>query len=429
MTSITVHLIKDGNLLETREISPHEKISKLLENYPFCSLSLYGEKLNHEDSVCETIINNGDDLIVADKSPCEMADENLLVQCLDERILRKYNREILKFYVFPDQSVTDVFVSLLLQIVKGNGECTIKKHDDGIFESSANFPIIADFYKPKFRILGRVELPPVRIWRQTIIPSRQIPDDIMRDSEFFVHNEQRIEDIRYPEISIYTEDVTFHTFFNELLWETGSMVAGSYLLKHLGLIDDPHDIDVFSFDTTFLIRIVEELDDRGIGYNISNDRGEDFNSFRITSREYNKFHINFVQVKRQGYTDILDYICRNFDISPCITAYDGRTLYYNRHVFDKKIDILLDGTRILKYVERGFKIRRILGNVTAKLYEDRQDMDYHELVFVPELAHKVDLNSFRLCLLAVCTKKELIKNVPLQYKEHILKAFCNEYFE
>lgn len=429
MTSITVHLIRDGDVLETQEIGQHEKISKLLENYPFCNLSIYGEKINREDVVCETIICDGDDLIIADKSPHERADENLLVQCLDERILRKYGREILKFYVFPDQSILDVSVSLLLGISKGNGEFIIKEHSDGIFESSANFPIITDFYKPEFRILGRIECP-IRMGRQTIISSRQIPDDIMRDSEFFVHNEQRDEDIHYPEIeSFIGGDISFHEILNRLLWETGSMVSGSYLLKHLGLIDDPHDIDIFSFDTTFLIRVVEELDNLGVGYNVSNDRGEDFNSFRITSRQYNRFHINFVQVKRRECDDILDFIRRNFDISPCITAYDGRTLYYNRHVFDKKMDILLDGTRILKYVERGFKIRRVLGNVTAKLYENRQDLDYHQLIFVPELAHEVKMDCLRLCLLAVCTKKELIKNVPRRFKEKTLEAFCEEYFE
>ena len=151
--------------------------------------------------------------------------------------------------------------------------------------------------------------------------------------------------------------------FQALLFETGSWLAGSYMLQTIvGEIYDDSDIDIFC-PSTKLLRLMGFFHERGgAGYDI---RGTD-TSYRLNSLQGVvdiDFHGKKVQLISVDKRNISKYIDEVFDLSFCKARFDGvRVLPEDLTDICNKRGTLnhrygnRSHTRVLKYEERGYTI-------------------------------------------------------------------------
>ena len=203
-------------------------------------------------------------------------------------------------------------------------------------------------------------------------------DKEIEKSEKFYHNM-----IRRYELSLQNR-VT--DFISSKLKETKSVISGSFILYDLGLSSEFDDIDVFSESLDLLVDLINF---GGILRPVRHCFKSSFLSYKLTFNVNDRnLVINFIHVNCDGVLTndienssqerVLKFICQRFDISCCITAFDGENIHYHDSLYSKVFDVCGKTTdyhvanRILKYIYRGFEIGDIKHTDTCqRLYSDK----------------------------------------------------------
>lgn len=211
-------------------------------------------------------------------------------------------------------------------------------------------------------------------------------------------------------------------FISSRLKSSKSVISGSFILYDLKLICRFDDIDVFSESLDLLVDLMNfggALEPMNPCFKSS------FLSYKLLFKIDDKdFIVNYIHVncdesltndiESSSQERVLKFICQRFDISCCITAFDGDTLHYHSSLYSKVFDVCGKTTdthvanRILKYIDRGFAIDDIKHTETCqRLYSDKPmkapKTQKHEgyVIF-----HMVKFGNVRLL-------KEIIKHVDV----------------
>lgn len=202
-------------------------------------------------------------------------------------------------------------------------------------------------------------------------------DKEIEKSEKFYHNMTK----RY-ELSTRNRVIEF---VSSKLKSTKSVISGSFILYDLNLIPEFDDIDVFSESLDLLVDLIHF---GGTLQPMNPCFKSSFLSYKLSFDVDNKyFVVNFIHVNCDGHLTndianssqerVLKFISQRFDLSCCITAFDGDTLHYHDSLYSRVFDVCGKTTddhvanRIIKYSRRGFEIGDIKHTETCqRLYSD-----------------------------------------------------------
>ena len=194
---------------------------------------------------------------------------------------------------------------------------------------------------------------------------------------FFCYNKT----LRKP-ILINERDEDFSRFFISKMKESGALICGGYalssffqdgrsILKNWRTRRD--DIDIFSYNLTFLREILRYFLSRSITFKITCFKFFRLDSYKISDIK-DLITINIVHLgdtlSPEDLVDltsdlnrkkIMDFMCERFDISACITCHDGEKFHYNDSIENKLFDCRYSTkVRVNKYVSRGFTVNEKL---------------------------------------------------------------------
>jgi len=213
------------------------------------------------------------------------------------------------------------------------------------------------------------------------------------EMEFFCHNKK----LRKP-IAILNGDEKFSNFFINALKKSGALICGGYALLNFfnerdmkcygnyreddieWIFDYTLDIDIFSFNLNFLREMIEYLFQRQIGFEVACFKFYRLDSYKISDIR-DMIPINIVHLgdnvvpkdlidlsPEQNREKIMKFMCERFDISACITCYDGEEYHYNDSIEKRLIECRYSTkTRVEKYQERGFTV--------SKKFESDKDIE------------------------------------------------------
>ena len=176
-----------------------------------------------------------------------------------------------------------------------------------------------------------------------------------------------------------------------LLQQTGALLVGSYpLQKLLDLKYKSGDIDIFSHSLSFLRLFLKEILSSESKYSIFSSYVKPFHrldsyKFRVEDKRIKKcIEINFVHVGRETVPqDIeldpeenrkltMDFFTEKFDISACITCYDGESFHYNDSIERGAIECRYSTkSRVQKYISRGFTVDEEVFRNTCEFYKEK----------------------------------------------------------
>jgi len=189
-------------------------------------------------------------------------------------------------------------------------------------------------------------------------------------------------------------------FIAKNLPETKSVISGSWPLSTLlrlknldGFTADDFDVFSESLDLLFLLK-------SKFNFVLTNTFLQFSSSFMNYKFKVNGTVINYIHINRDGELKnniaessverVLEFIKQKFDISCCITTFDGENILYNSSVLKKQMDICVQITdkhvakRICKYLRRGFKICEIVNTETCRrLYTDPNTNEEREFNSTP----------------------------------------------
>ena len=189
-------------------------------------------------------------------------------------------------------------------------------------------------------------------------------------------------------------------FIAENLPETKSVVSGSWPLNELlrffnlnGFTADDFDVFSESLDLLFLLK-------SKFNFALANTFLQFSSSFMSYKFKIDGTVINYIHINRDGELKnniaessierVLEFIKQKFDISCCITTFDGENILYNSSVLKKQMDVCAQITdkhvtkRICKYLNRGFKICEIVNTETCRrLYIDPNTNEEREFNSTP----------------------------------------------
>ena len=177
----------------------------------------------------------------------------------------------------------------------------------------------------------------------------------------------------------------FIDFVSPLLKKTKSVISGSWILNDLVGFNEgslkPDDVDIFSESLDLLVMICKKFERKA--HQSSTSYNSSFMSYEISTRPLDYLpKINYIHVNADGLLTndiesssierVLKFIKQRFDLSCCITSFDGEHVWYNSSACVREMDICGQITdfhvtkRICKYLERGFKICEVKHTKTCQ---------------------------------------------------------------
>lgn len=184
-----------------------------------------------------------------------------------------------------------------------------------------------------------------------------------------------------------TSECDFLNKIFQLASETGALIVGSYPLSLLKKDRfKPDDIDIFSHSLKFireLLRFIHNTDNYYFCKRLKLKRFYRLDSYKLCIPFSGNMDINFIHLGDNCEPEDLElspeedrqktkkFICDRFDISACITCFDGKYFHYNKSIDDDLMECRYStNVRIEKYLSRGYTSKETI-HTTNSTYKPR----------------------------------------------------------